>query len=133
MSKKTTEKIPDIVETIHAKHTFSQDELIEVSRSLGRTCTEIATLESEKSAVTKDFASRIETKEIMRDSLVDKVSSGYEFRPTECVIVFDPKNRSKDYMRRNGDGEPGEFVERREMTAADFQLALPVAEADKAP
>ena len=128
MSKKTTDKIPDIVETIHAKHTFTQEELIEVSRSLGRTCTEIATLESEKSAVTKDFASRIETKEIQRDSLVDKVLSGYEFRPTECVVVFDPKNRSKDYMRRNGDGEAGEFIERREMNTADFQLALPVQE-----
>lgn len=128
MSKAKTEKIPDIVETIHAKHTFSQEELIEVSRSLGRTCTEITTLESEKSVVTKDFASRIETKEIMRDSLVDKVSSGYEFRPTECVVVFDPKNRSKDFMRRLNDGEIGEFIERREMTQADFQLALPVQE-----
>lgn len=126
MPKQTKEQIPDIIETIHAKHILSQDELIEVSRCLGRTCTEIATLESEKSAVTKDFASRIETKEILRDSLVDKVSSGYEFRPTECIVVFDPKNRSKDYMRRNGDGEPGEFIERREMTTADFQLALPV-------
>lgn len=128
MSKKTADKIPDIIETIHAKHTFTQEELIEVSRSLGRTCTEIATLESEKSAVTKDFASRIETKEILRDSLVDKVSSGYEFRPTECIVIFDPKNRSKDYIRRNVDGETGEFVERRKMTTSDFQLALPVQE-----
>lgn len=131
MSKKSTDKIPDIIETIHAKHTFTQEELIEVSRSLGRTCTEITMLESEKSAVTRDFASRIYTKEIQRDSLVDKVSSGYEFRPTECVVIFDPKNRSKDYLRRNGDGEPGEFIERREMTTADFQLALPVQEESK--
>jgi hypothetical protein len=130
MSKKTTDKIPDIIETIHAKHTFSQDELIEVSRSLGRTCTRSPRL-NRRRAQSKDFASRIETEEIMRDSLVDKVSSGYEFRPTECIVVFDPKNRSKDYMRRNGDGEPGEFVERREMTTADFQLALPVQETTK--
>ena len=66
-----------IEETIHAKHVFSQEELLELSRDLGRTCTAINTLESEKSAVTKDFGSRIETNEIKRDSLVDKVTSGY--------------------------------------------------------
>ncbi len=123
-------KKPDapIVETIHAKHTFSQDELVDLSRELGRTCNDINTLESEKSAVTKDFGFRIETKEIRRDSLVDKVTSGYEMRPTECIVVLDPKNRSKDYFRREPEGEKGEFVERREMTQADFQLPLPATE-----
>lgn len=115
----------EIIETIHAKHIFTEKELLELSRGLGRTCTEISTLESEKSAVTKDFGSRIETKEIQRDSLVDKVTSGYEMRPTECFVVMDVPNHSKDYLRRNADGTTGEFVERREMTTADFQLALP--------
>lgn len=117
-----------VIENIHAKHTFTQEELLELSRELGRTCTEITKLESEKSAVTKDFASRIETKEIHRDGLVDRVTSGYEMRPTDCIVVFDPKNRSKDYFRAGVDGEKGEFVERREMTQADFQLALPETE-----
>ena len=99
-----------IIETIHAKHEFSQDELLELSRSLGRTCTEISKLESEKSAVTKDFSFRIETKEIQRDSLVGKVTSGYEMRPTECVVVLDPKNRSKDYFRNVArQGQPRAF------------------------
>ena len=114
-----------IIETIHSKHVFSQEELLDLSRDLGRTCTAINTLESEKSAVTKDFASRIETNEIKRDSLVDKVTSGYEMRPTECIVVLDPKNSSKDYFTVNPDGGRRDFVERREMTAADFQLALP--------
>jgi hypothetical protein len=124
-------KTDPIVETIHAKHVFSQDELVDLSRELGRTCNDINTLESEKSAVTKDFASRIETKEIRRDSLVDKVTSGYEMRPTECLVMLDPKNRSKDYFRRDSFGLPGDFVERREMTQADFQLVLPNTEAEK--
>ena len=42
MSKKTPDPKP-ITETIHAKHVFSQDELIDLSRELGRTCTLIAT------------------------------------------------------------------------------------------
>jgi hypothetical protein len=117
-----------IIETIHAKHVFAQEELLELSRELGRTCTAINTLEQEKSAVTKDFASRIGTNEIKRDSLVDKVTSGYEMRPTDCIVVMDPKNRSKDYFRQDHLGLCGEFVERREMTTADFQLALPVPE-----
>lgn len=117
-----------IIETIHAKHTFTQDELLDLSRTLGRTCSQITVLEQEKSAISKDFASRIETKEIERDSLVTKVTSGYEMRPTECVVVLDPKNKSKDYFRCDGDGVRGEFIERREMTPADFQLALPNAE-----
>lgn len=118
----------DIIETIHAKHVFSQEELLELSRSLGRTCTQINTLEAEKSAIGKDFSSRIETQEIQRDSLVDKVTSGYEFRPTECIVVLDPKNRSKDYFRNDSADGIGEFVERREMTQADFQLTIPVTE-----
>lgn len=118
-------KNEQIIDNIHAKHTFSPDELLDLSRELGRTCTEITKLESEKSAVTKDFASRIETKEIHRDSLVDRVTSGYEMRPTDCIVVMDPKNRSKDYFRIGPDGSKGEFVERREMTQADFQLNIP--------
>jgi hypothetical protein len=126
--KKTLEETP-IIETIHAKHEFTQEELLELSRSLGRTCSEISTLESEKSAVAKDFAFRIETKEITRDSLVGKVTSGYEMRPTECNVVLDPANRSKDYFRLGTAGTTG-FVERREMTAADFQLSFPKTEAE---
>lgn len=117
-----------IKEAIHAKHNFSQEELLEISRDLGRTCNEITQLEQEKSAVTKDFASRIETKEIRRDSLVDKVTSGYEMRLTECFVVFDPPNRSKDFFRIDGKGKRGEFVERREMQQSDFQLTIPEPE-----
>src|ERR1035441_10114439 len=119
------DKTKPITEVIHAKHIFAQEELLELSRDLGRTCTAINTLESEKSAVTKDFASRIETNEIKRDSLVDKVTSGYEMRPTECVVVMDSKNRTKDFYKIGKDGDALDFVERREMTTADFQLVLP--------
>ena len=125
---KDTKKSKPIIENIYAKHVFTQEELLDISRELGRTCTEINTLEQQKSAVTKDFASRIETQEIKRDGLVDNVTSGYMMRPTDCIVVLDPKNRSKDYFR-TPDGEiKGEFVERREMTQADFQLALPEVE-----
>ncbi len=123
----TTPEPPTAEETIHAKHVFTPDELLEVGKLLGRTVTSITVLQQEKSAVTKDFSSRIETEEIRRDSLVDKVGSGYEMRETPCIVVFDPKNRSKDYFRKEGD-DRGEFVERREMTTADFQLALPHVE-----
>ena len=120
-----------ITEEIYAKHVFSQDELLEISRELGRTCTAIAKLESEKSAVTKDFGGRIETAEIKRDGLVDNVTSGYAMQLTNCIVTLDPKNRSKDYHKQNPDGTPGDFVERREMSTADFQLALPETEGDK--
>jgi hypothetical protein len=39
-----------ITEVIHAKHIFAQEELLDLSRELGRTCTAINTLEQEKSA-----------------------------------------------------------------------------------
>jgi hypothetical protein len=124
--KKTQPKTPtEIKETIHAKHVFSNEERLELSLELGRTCTQINVLEAEKSAVTKDFGGRIETQEIKRDSLVEKVTSGYEMRPTDCIVVLDPPNRSKDYFREQSDGTRGDFVERREMTQADFQLTIP--------
>lgn len=112
----------NIIENIYAKHVFTQDELIKLSRDLGRTCTEISTLEKQKSAVIKDFASRIETQEIKRDLLVDNVTIGYVMIPTDCIVIMDPKNRSKDYFKQNREGTKGDFVERREMTSADFQL-----------
>lgn len=114
-----------IKETIHAKHVFTTDERIDLSLELGRTCTEETTLQNEKSAVMKDFNSRIETAAIKRESLVAKVTSGYEMRPTPCIVVMDPKNRSKDYFRITPDETQGEFIERREMTEADFQLHFP--------
>jgi len=125
---KNTKKSKPIIENIYAKHVFTQEELLDISRELGRTCTEINTLEQQKSAVTKDFASRIETQEIKRDGLVDNVTSGYAMKPTDCIVVLDPKNRSKDYFKQDSHGLPGEFVERREMTQADFQLSLPEVE-----
>jgi len=112
----------NIIENIYAKHVFTQDELIKLSRDLGRTCTEISTLEKQKSAVIKDFASRIETQEIKRDLLVDNVTIGYVMIPTDCIVIMDPKNRSKDYFKQNREGTKGDFVERREMASADFQL-----------
>lgn len=132
MTKKKTAKekkeVPVVKESIHAKHVFSPEELLDLSRQLGRTCSEINGLEQQKSAVGKDFGSRIETKEIARDYLIDRVTSGYEMRPTDFIVVFDVPNQSKDYFKIEPDGKKGEFVERREMRQADFQLALPVAD-----
>lgn len=116
-----TPKNEPIKETIHAKHEFTTQERLELSLELGRTCSNHTRLEQEKSAVMKDFNSRIETEEIKRDSLVTKVTSGYEMRPTPCIVILDPKNRSKDYFKMTPDGDAGEFVERREMTEADEQ------------
>lgn len=125
MPKKKKDAEQEILETIHAKHVFTDGEINELARQLARTNSEIGTLEAEKSAVSKDFAGRIETKEIHRGSLSANINNGYEMRPTECLVELDPKNRSKDYYRREKDGSKGEFLERREMTQADFQLSLP--------
>ena len=118
-------KVKTIIEEIYARHTFTEPELLELSRELGRTCNAINKLESEKSACTKDFGGRIETQEIKRDGLVDNVTSGYSMKLTTCIVTLDVKNRSKDFHKQNPDGTPGEFVERRKMTPADFQLVLP--------
>lgn len=123
--KKKTEPM---IETIFAKHIYTEAELLEVSAELGRACKRINTLEDEKSAVSKDFASRIESAEIRRDMLIENLNNRYEMRDTECFVVFDPKNRGKDFFKRNPDGSQGDFVERREMTQSDFQLALPEVE-----
>ena len=122
-------KTPEIIiENIFDRHVFTEPELLELSRELGRTCNAINKLEAEKSACTKDFGGRIETQEIKRDGLVENVTSGYAMQPTDCIVTFDPKNKSKDYHKQNADGSKGEFVERREMSQADFQLALPATE-----
>ena len=120
-----------IIEEIYAKHTFSEPELLDLSRELGRTCSEINQLEQQKSAVGKDFSARIETQEIKRDALIDNVTSGYAMKLTNCIVTLDPRNRLKDYYKQNPDGSQGDFVERRDMMGADFQLVLPETEGDK--
>ena len=125
MKDKTNEPI---IEEIYAKHVYSESELLEVSAELGRVCKGINTLEDEKSAVSKDFSSRIETQEIKRDGLIENLNNRYVLRKTDCIVVMSPKNRSKDYFRVDTLGLPGEFVERREMSQDDFQLALPATE-----
>ena len=117
-----------IIENIFARHIFTEPELLELSRELGRTCNAINKLEAEKSACMKDFGGRIESQEIKRDGLVENVTSGYAMQPTDCIVIMDSKNRSKDYFRVDSLGLPGDFVERREMSQADFQLALPATE-----
>ena len=130
MSKKTKDEpeTPVVKETIQAKHTFTQDERNELGMELSRTCRAIGTMEEEKAATAKDYAGRIQIAEIKRDSLVEKIASGYEMRSTECAVTFYPTNRSKDYWRLNLDGTRGEFIERREMTTSDFQLTIPDGE-----
>ena len=86
-----------IIEQIYARHTFSEPELLDLSRELGRTCSEINQLEQQKSAVGKDFSARIETQEIKRDGLIDNVTSGYAMKLTNCIVTLDPKNRSKSF------------------------------------
>ena len=117
-----------IIENIFARHIFTEPELLELSRELGRTCNAINKLEAEKSACMKDFGGRIESQEIKRDGLVENVTSGYAMQPTDCIVIMDSKNRSKDYFRVDSLGLPGDFVERREMSQADFQLELPAKE-----
>jgi hypothetical protein len=117
----------DKLETIPAKYHFNDAELADLARKQGEIYQAIQTLEAEKKHVATDYASRIEAHEAQLAQASNKTTSGYEFRPTECRVIFRPNDKAKDYFH----GKTGELVETRPMEIGDFQKSLPLEEDGK--
>jgi hypothetical protein len=106
-----------LTETRFLKHEFTDKELLDISRKMARASAEInEKLDQLKSAQTSIKAD-IATKEGVVNSCAEKIRSGYEMRPVDCVITYE----KEDIIFTNPND--GEIVEKRPM-AKDEQLRL---------
>ncbi len=118
---KLTKNTPEeVTETILAAYIFTDEEKQLLGEDLARENANWNELEDQRKQANSDFKARQDASNALINSLTQKINSGQELRPTECVVTFDPKARTKTFTN----ARTNEFVKRAEMTAADFQLTL---------
>jgi hypothetical protein len=118
--------IPDEPTQRSLRHQFTNEELLEVARQLAEASGRRNTLEAEKSAITKQYASSIADVERAIDDKAAKVSQGYEFRMIDCTIKFDFPHPGHKTVVRN---DTGEHIDTTAMTAEEKQMKLDQIEA----
>lgn len=119
-SKKQTPTPPTHIEKIEARHNFSDEEKLAMLSELTRLNQDHERLVDEMKASSKGWKSRIESVLLRVKAITDNASNGYEFRLTECKVVFDAKKGKKRYYRKDNE----EFVEERDMNPSDYELPL---------
>lgn len=119
-AKKAKDKQPDHFEKIEARHNFSDEEKLVMLSELTRLNQQKESLAEEAKASAKSWKSRIESVALQVKNITNNASNGYEMRPTECRVEFNPKKGIKTYFRK----DDGTEVETREMTPADYELPL---------
>lgn len=116
-------KQKQIIEVKMIKHTFTQDELIDLGMQLARSHTTLAEIDSEFELVKSNFKSRTSEQEAIIGRVSSSRLAGYEMRNARCRVTFRPKDRMKDY-RLEFDDDDAPPVLTEPMTDADMQVAL---------
>ena len=125
MSKKPVKVIREAQIKRALRCTFTNSELLELSKRLAEKNTSVASLEEEKSRAMKDYAARIKTVENDVGDLSRKVTNGYEFRDIDCRVLYDtPKPGKKTIIRLDENQEVG--VE--DMSHEEKQMLIPAVE-----
>jgi hypothetical protein len=100
-AKKAPAKKAEVkIETIQARHDFSEKEIGELGGSLSGMIREKSRLTEEKKVVMKQWATRIEEVTNRINETSDKMEARFEMRSTECEVHFDWKAGKKTYVRK---------------------------------
>ena len=121
-AKKQPKNAP--VVTVTAKHTFNDEERLEIGAQLANSSHAARLLEEEKKQVASGYSAKIKAEEATSLDLSTKLSNGYEMRPVRAWVEFDPKKGRKTYYRLDG----GAFLHTEEMSQADYEMSLPLDE-----
>lgn len=103
------------------KHEFTQAEIAELGRSLGRETQAVSELEGQKQMVVSDYKAKIEMSTTKIESLSNKLGAGCEMREQEVLVLFKPAVRTKFLYSREG-----VFIRQEEMDQSDFQMPMPL-------
>lgn len=121
-TKKKAEKKPPTIklETIQARHDFTEAEKSELGLKLAGLTQEKTRVEEEKKVAMSQWTTRI--KGIQNDIAANsgKISSGFEMRDTECEVHFDWKAGKKTYVRKSD----GKEIETRKIEEPERQQHL---------
>lgn len=97
---KTRKVVRESIIKYNLRYFFTDQEKLELGKRLGEKTNAICQLEDEKSRATKDYGARIKTVENEVAGLSQRVREGYEFRDTECRVIFDTPEPGKKTVIR---------------------------------
>lgn len=136
MSKKTKSKTPKAPrakmkqeQKIDCRHDFTKDEQITLSEDLTRKMTLRSELEEQMKSVASDYKARIKVISAEIGHVHGKLTSGYEMRPTDCIVHFNASWDGKKIIKKSGSkvimrASPSAFVREEPMTHFDMQAEL---------
>ena len=104
----------------YLKYQFTESEKKSLSEELARNVKERDSAKNELNSIKGQFGARIKQSEAAILEYAEKVTSGYEYRPTECEEIKD-FNAGMVTVRRC---DSWEVVESRRMTGADRQMVI---------
>lgn len=136
-------KAPEGKEIVSIPYHFSNEEKLELSMRHAVAHQQIEAITDQVKSITADLKAQIKAKQAEAQSLGTKITSGFEYRETECRVTYDAKKGRKFYRPKNSEPE-SEPVKECEMTTDDYQLHFPepppftsmgqaIAEAEKVP
>ncbi len=109
--------IGNLTETIWIKHTFNEREIVELAQKMARAESIISEKADELKSVSTAIKVDIAVQEGILHACAERLRSGYEMRPRECVVTYE--KGTAVYADKN----TGEIVESRPMTQEE-QLRL---------
>lgn len=104
----------------YLKYTFSDEEKKDLAMQMAQTSIKKDSLEQQKTAVTKQFASDIAQAGIIIQSCASKIESGYEMRQIDCEEEPDFEKRILKTYRT----DTGELVKTRPLRSDEMQKSL---------
>lgn len=102
------------------RHNFSDEEKQNLAEEMARKVTEADALEDQKKSASSRYTAEINSARTIANSNAIKITSGYEFRDTECEEEFDYASKEVRTYRK----DTGEQVEIRTMTYHECQQEI---------
>lgn len=116
-------------ETRNIRHDFNKDEIAGIHTQFHQAIKEVGVIESEADSVKANFKARTAEAQAKADRFGSLIDAGFEMRMTDCIVVFRPKDRKKDYYLKSClvDGKlpkKAKIVLTDDMTEDDMQAEL---------
>lgn len=125
--KAAAKKVEVKIETIPARHEFTETERSELGSKLAGLTQEKTRVEEEKKVAMSQWTTRIKGIQNDISSVSGKISNGFEMRDTECEVHFDWKAGKKTYVRK----DDGKEIETRRIEEHERQQKLFEEEKEK--
>lgn len=125
------EKKPMIVKK-SVKHTFSAEETAALNVEFRQAYANAEAVEADAASIRSQLKAKIDEAAGRMKTLNATLQAGFEYRDKECVVVFRPPDKKKDFILPEDFeqfGEDAAPVLTEAMTAADFEQELISADA----